>query len=73
MKIKLYISANKGLPNLERSLRFLFDKIHSSKIPYNSMEIISEEAANFEYPALQKAWLWLSLDGVYAECSFRQL
>lgn len=65
MKIKIYISANEGLPNLERSIKFLFQKIQKSKLLYNTIEIIARESSKFEYPALNKLWLDSHVEDFY--------
>jgi hypothetical protein len=65
MKIKIYISANEGLPNLEGAVKFLFEKIKNSKIPYDNLEIISREFSKFEYPALNKLWLDSHIEDFY--------
>lgn len=57
MKIRVYISANEDLPNLEVCLKYLIKKLQISSLSYDDIYIVSDEPSKFEYPALNKIWL----------------
>ena len=55
--IRIYISSNRGLPNLGRSLSALVGRITASGMPKNRLQIIDAGPTDFEYPALNRLWL----------------
>jgi hypothetical protein len=56
-KIRIYISSNRGLPNLSRSLSALVGRITASGMPKDRLQIIDAGPMDFEYPALNRLWL----------------
>jgi hypothetical protein len=71
MKIKIYLSSNRGLPNLKKSLAHITDKLAKSDIPKENFQIIDSDPDEFEYPALNRLWLDSHIDnfyGLYLHC-----
>lgn len=73
MKIKIYFSCNRGLPNLKKSLSHISEKLRNSDIPKDNLQFIDSnrhESNNLneagEYPALNKLWLDSHTDNFYA-------
>ena len=55
--VRIYISSNRGLPNLSRSLSALVGRINASGMPKDRLQIIDAGSTDFEYPALNRLWL----------------
>lgn len=69
--VRIYISANRGLPNLARSLSTLMDRVERSGIPRSNLVIVDSLPSEFEYPALQRLWLDSHVEdfhGLYLHC-----
>ena len=64
--IRIYISSNRGLPNLNRSLSALVGRITASGMPKDKLQIIDAGPTDFEYPALNRLWLDSHNEDFYA-------
>lgn len=68
MKIKIYIGKNDGLPNVDRSLAILRDKLDKC---WGNVIIVNSDGSQFEYPALKKIWddsQTYNFYGLYLHC-----
>ena len=55
--IRIYISSNRGLPNLSRSQSTLLHRLNNSDMPKDRLQIVEAGPTDFEYPTLNRLWL----------------
>lgn len=71
MNIRIYISKNTDLPNVNESFNYIQSYIAASDVGQHHLELIESTADKFEYPALDKCWQdsqELEFYGLYLHC-----